>query len=246
MANLSVGEMAGLTGVSVRTLHHYDAIGLLKPSLISEAGYRYYGGDELERMQEILFYRELDFSLKEIKAILSMPGYDRRETFRRHKKLLVLKKQRLERLIGLVDDIMKGEDKMDFTAFDAAQIDAARAEYACEARERWGKTAAYRQYGRKTAAYGQEQWKSISEEADMIFRQFAAKKDLPVSHPEIGRLVAAWREHITKYYYDCTKEILAGLGRMYAEDERFARYIDRWGKGTAAFLARAIEDYCGK
>ena len=145
--NMQIQEFAKFTGVSVRTLHYYDEIGLLKPASVERStGYRYYDEDSLLRMQEILFYRELDFSLKSIGEILSSPHYDKNEALRKQKQMLTLKKERLERLILAVDGAMKGENVM--SAFDNSKLE----QYKAEAKAKWGKTEAYQEYEKKGKA----------------------------------------------------------------------------------------------
>lgn len=146
---LKIREFARLTGVSVRTLHFYDEIGLLKPSSVDEQnGYRFYDEQTLMRMQEILFYRELNFSLKEIRMILSSPDYDKQNALKEQKHLLTLKKERLERIISALDSAMKGEI-VNMNVFDNSEFEEKRNEYAKEAREKWGDTAAYKEYAEK-------------------------------------------------------------------------------------------------
>ena len=150
---LHIREFAKLTGVNVRTLHFYDEIGLLKPSSVDEQnGYRFYDENSLTRMQEILFYRELDFPLKEIRMILSSPDYDKQKALKEQKHLLTLKKERLERLISALDGAMKGE-LFDMNVFDNSEFEAKRKEYAEEAKEKWGDTASYKESVEKTSGY---------------------------------------------------------------------------------------------
>ena len=240
---MQIKEFAEFTGVSVRTLHYYDEIGLLPPAYVDRStGYRYYDESSLVRMQEILFYRELDFPLKSIAEILSSPDYDRNRALREQKKLLILKKQRLERLISAIDGAMKGENVM--TAFDNSEFE----KYRDEAREKWGQTDAYRQHAEKTAKYSDQKWNDLAEGMNRIMAEFALcmKNGESADSAEARRLVETLQRHITENYYDCTKPILAGLGRMYVADERFRNNIDRHADGTAAFVCEAIEHYCGK
>ena len=154
-----IRDFAKLTGVSIRTLHYYDEIGLLKPSIVDEQnGYRFYDEENLEHMQEILFYRELDFPLKSIMSILSSPDYNKKSALKEQKNLLTLKKQRLERLISALDKAMKGE-KIAMNIFDNSEFEKKREEYAKEAQEKWGNTAAYKESAEKTKSYSQEKWK---------------------------------------------------------------------------------------
>lgn len=240
---MQIKEFAEFTGVSVRTLHYYDEIGLLAPALVDQhTGYRYYDENSLLRIQEILFYRELDFSLKHIKEILSSPNYDKNKALKEQKHLLTLKKERLERLILAIDDAGKGETVM--KAFDNSEFET----YKAEAQEKWGKTEAYREHAERTKDYSKEKWNDLAEGMDRIMAGFALcmKKGETPSSPEAQNLVKALQGHITENYYPCTNEILAGLGQMYVADERFKNNIDKHGDGTAAFICKSIEVYCGK
>ena len=239
---MQIKEFAEFTGVSVRTLHYYDEIGLLAPAYVDEhTGYRYYNENSLLRMQEILFYRELDFSLKSIGEILSSSHYDTNKALKEQKKLLTLKKERLERLISAVDDAMKGENVM--SAFDNSEFENHKA----EAKEKWGKTDAYKEHTEKTKHYSKDKWNNLTEEMNDILAEFAAcmKSGEESDSAEVQNLVKMLQSHITENYYRCTNEILAGLGQMYVADERFKNNIDRHADGTAAFICEAIGIYCG-
>ena len=198
---LSISEMAKLTGVSIRTLHHYDHIGLLCPETAADSGYRWYGAADVERMQQILFYRELDFPLKDIRDILADPQYDKQEALRRQRHLLLLKR----------------------------------------AKARWGHTDAWKESQEKNTDATTQ-----AEGMNDIFRRAAALRQGDPASPEAQALVKEWQDIVSANYYQCTDEILAGLGEMYTADERFQKNLDRFGEGTAAFLSAAIKVYCGK
>ena len=240
---MQIKEFAKTCGVSVRTLHYYDEIGILKPSITDRyTGYRYYDEKSLLRMQEILFYRELDFPLKSINEILSSPDYDKEKALCEQKKLLILKKIRLEKLISAIDGAMKGEDIM--KAFDKTEIES----FTREVKERWGNTAAYKEFEEKTNSCRTDKWDTIVGGMDKIFADFSVcmKKGTTPDSDEVQSLVKSLQKYITEYYYTCTDEILAGLGRMYVADERFKNNIDKHAEGTAEFVSRGIEIYCGK
>ncbi len=243
--NMQIKEFAKLTGVTVRTLHYYDEIGLLKPSSVDEQnGYRFYDECCLERMQEILFYRELDFPLKEIQTILSSPEYDKNTALKIQKRLLMLKKERLERLISALDDAMKGE-KITMNAFDNSEFEVQREKYAAESRKKWGETAAYKEFSEKKRT--KEQQNEAFSGMENLISEFAECK-IGGASPDCEKaqaLVKKWQDFITENFYTCTKEILSGLGEMYAADNRFAANIDRHDDGTAEFMRDAIRVYCG-
>lgn len=244
---MQINEIAKLTGVSVRTLHYYDEINLLKPSYVDEQnGYRFYDEKSLLRMQEIMFYRELDFSLKSISEILSSPNYNKTKALSEQKQLLMLKKQRIERLISALDDAVKGVGTMNFDAFDNKEYDAAREKYAAEAKEKWGNTDAYKQFSDKTSSYSKQKWSEVNSAMDSIISEFAEcmNSGAAPSDNSAQGLVKKWQDFITENNYNCTKEILAGLGEMYVGDERFKKNIDRHAEGTAEFMCEAIRVYC--
>ena len=240
----TVHEVSRLTGVSVRTLHHYDAIGLLKPAHVTQAGYRLYDDAALRRLQSILLFRELQFPLKQIKAILDSPGFDRKEALRQQLEMLQLQRKRLDALIGLArETIETGGETMDFAAFDHTGLERC----AAEAKEKWGATDAYKESAEKAARRAAA---GRGEEAlvDGMMQQFAAMGELRGMPPDSDAAQEAVRKlqaFITEHCYNCTPQILAGLGRMYTDDERFRANIDAaGGEGTAAFAGKAIEAYC--
>ena len=241
--NMQIKEFSRFTGVSVRTLHYYDEIDLLRPAAVDRCtGYRYYDESSLIRMQEILFYRELDFSLKSIGEILSSPYYDKSKALQEHKQLLILKKERIERLISAIDDAAKGVNIMN--AFDNSEFE----KYKAEAKEKWGSTEAYKEHAEKTKNYSKDKWNNLADEMNDIMAEFALcmKNGNTPDSDEAHKLVKALQSHITDSYYLCTNDILAGLGQMYVLDERFKNNIDKHADGTAEFICKAIEAYCAK
>lgn len=238
----TVKEVSRLTGVSVRALHHYDAIGLLKPTQVTEAGYRLYDDTALRRLQTILLFRELQFPLKEIKEILDSPGFDPKEALAQQIHLLELQRQHLDALISHARQIQKtGVMNMDFSAFDTTEMD----KYAAEAKARWGKTEAYKEFAQKTAGQTPEQMKAAGDALMALFAQFGAIRHTSPASGEAQALVAKLQGFITEHYYTCTKQILRGLGQMYIAGDSMTENIDNAvGKGTAEFAHQAIEVYC--
>lgn len=242
----TVKEVATLAGISVRALHYYDEIGLLPPTKISETNYRYYDENALSRLQQILFFRELDFPLSEIRSILDNPSFDTHTALKQHRDLLSLKRKRLDRLIQLVDETLKGETTVSFQEFDKTELEEAQKRYAEEARERWGGTDAYKKSVSWTKDYKTEDWARISTQQEQIFQSFAAKLDCPPGSPEVQKLVAEWQDFISANFYPCTDEILAGLGELYRCDDRFRHHIDQSGEGVAQLMSEAIRVYTAK
>ena len=242
---MSVKEFSLFTGVSVRTLHYYDEIDLLKPDFTdSENSYRYYGDKATERLLEILFLKELDFPLKEIADILSSPDYDKKEAFRKQKKLLTLKKERLERLIAAIDATEKGTTLM--KKFDNSEFDKAKEKYADEVKARWGNTEAYRESEEKSARMSGSEKQSILDGMEFIMAEFSKtmKNGFTPESEAAQALCLKLQQFITDNFYNCTKEILAGLGEMYVIVELFRNNIDKNGEGTAEYIREALRVYC--
>lgn len=240
---MTVKEVANLTGVSVRTLHYYHREGILMPYEVTENKYRYYDENNLKQLQNILFLRELDFSIQEIKGILANPNYNEMDSFKKQRHLLQLKRIRLDKLIALLDQKLQGEETMNFKPFDMKDIEENQKKYAKETKERWGNTAAYAQSDQKNSGYTPENWEAIHNETEAIYASFVANMNKEPSDPVIQDLVAQWQGNITRHYYDCTKEILAGLGLMYIHDGRFKENIDEHATGLAQFMSDAIGFY---
>lgn len=246
---MRINEVATRTGVTVRTLHYYDEIGLLKPHVTTAAGYRVYDEHDLSRLQQILFFRELGFPLEEIQRIMQHPGYDRTEALMHHRELLLKKRTHIDGLLELLDGIIDNKEehlKMDFKAFDTTEIEAAKKQYADEVKERWGDTEAYAESQQRTKDYGKARWNAIDQEGNAIMQEFSAIRTDAPSSAAAQALVKKWQAYITDHFYQCTDEILSGLGQMYTADSRFTENIDRHGAGTAAFMANAIAAYCKK
>jgi len=243
---MKINEVAKLTGLTVRTLHYYDEIGLLSPSKITESGYRIYDEHSLETLQQILFFRELEFSLHDMKEIMENPSYDKREALQKQKELLLKKRARIDQLVRLIDDTVKGENTMSFQEFDITEIEKVKEAYADEVKKRWGSTTAYAQSEEKTKKYDKKQWKFLNEEGASILKEFGTCRMLEADSVKVQQLVQKWQSYITANFYECTDEILSGLGKMYIADTRFTENIDKNGNGTADFMSRAIAIYCKK
>lgn len=238
----TVKETAEITGVSVRTLHYYDEIGLLSPGKITDSGYRLYGKAELRRLQEILFYRELEFPLREIKELLKS-GQPQEEALKKQRELLKIKRNRLTRLIRLTGQLLKGDEIMSFQEFDNTQLEKKQREYANEVKARWGNTRAYEEAQKKTAGRTRQEQEKLQEQQMEISQSLAASMEKGPSSPEAQAQIQRWREFLTAHYYECTPEILAGLGELYRTDPRFRDYYEAIAPGLADFLADAIALY---
>lgn len=239
---MTVNEVSKLTGVSVRALQYYDSIGLLKPSDYTEAGYRLYDEVQLERLQQILLFKELEFPLKEIKKIIDAPTFDRSKALEQQIELLTMKKEHLENLITFAKGIkMLGVKNMDFKAFDTKKLD----EYARRAKEQWGKTPEYQEFETKSATWTKDTEKQMVNELMQIIAEFGKMQTLEPSDEKVQAQVKKLQDYISEHFYHCTNQILAGLGKMYNGGGEFTENIDKaGGEGTADFTARAIEIYC--
>lgn len=240
----TVHQVMELSGLTARTLHHYDAIGLLPPTAVTEAGYRLYDDAALARLQTIMLFRELEFPLKDIKTILDDPNFDQKEALAQQIKLLELRREHLGRLIKLAQELQqKGDDKMDFQAFDHIEMD----QYAQEVKDRWGGTAAYAESMEKLKGKTKEEKDTMGDGLMALLTQLGTLKEQGPDSDLAQKKVAEVQRYITDHFYHCTDEILAGLGQMYIGDERMRQNIDKaGGAGTAAFAAQAIETYVAR
>lgn len=238
----TVKEVSRLTGVSVRTLHHYDAIGLLKPAKVTEAGYRLYDDASLGRLQTILLFRELEFPLREIKEMLAAESFDPMAALTDQIRLLELRREKLDRLIDHAKTIQKtGVMNMDFKAYDSKKLDT----YAQEAKKRWGHTDAWRESQEKSKGKSQAEQTAEADGLMDIFRRLGQLREGSPAAPEAQALIAELQRYICDHYYSCTTQILFGLGQMYAAGDEMNENIDRaGGAGTGDFARRAIEIYC--
>lgn len=241
---MTVKEVSKRTGVSIRTLQYYDKIGLLRPSGYTEAGYRLYDDTALETLQQILLYRALEFPLKDIKAILSNPNFDRSRALEQQITLLTLKKEHLENLIRLAYGIKTfGVNQLDFTAFDTSKID----EYAAQAKASWGSTPEYREFREKTKNRTEEENQTLAAQMMSIFGEFGTMRGLSPDSEKVQAQVKKLRDFISEHFYHCGNETLYHLGSMYASGGDFTENIDKaGGEGTAEFVFRAIKIYCKK
>ncbi|MBR2256454.1 MAG: MerR family transcriptional regulator [Blautia sp.] len=243
----TVHEVSELSGVSIRTLQYYDRIGLLSPTDRTEAGYRLYDDAALEKLQQILLFRELQFPLKDIMEIVNRPEFDRSKALEQQIELLKLKKEHIENLIDLAEGIkalgVKELTREGFEAFDTRKID----EYAKQAKAAWGTTDAYKEFEQKSKGWTKDDRENVHKQTMDIFREFGEIRKSDPGSPEAQALVKKLQDFITEKMYTCTNDILSGLGRMYGAGGDFTTNIDRaGGEGTAQFACDAIQIYCGK
>ena len=241
---MNVGEVAALAGVTVRTLHHYDRIGLLSPSGRSAAGYRQYAPADLDRLHSVLLYRELGFPLEEVATLLDDPAADPEAHLRRQHALLRDRLERTSAMVAAVEKEMEAramgmsltpEEKFEvFGEFDPDQ-------YEEEVQERWGETDAYAQSKRRTSSYTKDDWLRIKAEGEDIEARFAEalRSGVPADSAQAMDLAEEHRQQISRNFYDCPPEMHAGLGRMYVEDERFTATYEAMAPGLAQYVSTA-------
>ncbi|WP_206504420.1 MerR family transcriptional regulator [Streptomyces chrestomyceticus] len=241
----SVGQVAGFAGVTVRTLHHYDEIGLLVPGERSHAGHRRYGDADLDRLQQIMFYRELGFPLDEVAALLDDPDADPREHLRRQHALLNARIGKLQAMAAAVEHAMEARKMgVNLTPEEKFEVfgDFDPDDYADEVRERWGSSEAYRESQRRTASYTKEDWKRLTEEFDAVHRKMAEvmASGLPADSAEAMDVAEEHRRFISSGYYDCSYETHTCLGEMYVADERFTATYEAIRPGLAVYMRDAM------
>jgi len=234
---MKVKELADLVGISVRTLHYYDEIGLLSPEEITDAGYRLYSNDNLEMLQQILFFRELGMPLKEIKQMISSSSFDKQDALKQHQKMLLEKRSQLDKLIKTVEKSikhMKGEiemtNKEKFEGFDFSQNP-----YEEEARKLWGDKAVDESKA-KVAGISKDAQKVVSE----IYLKLASiRNDSPKSE-EAQEAIKEWYDCLNNNFGTYSLDAFKGLGQMYVDDQRFTKNIDQYGEGLAKFMCDAM------
>ena len=243
---MTVHEVSRITGLSIRTLQYYDKIDLLKPTNYSKAGYRLYGDTELEKLQQIMLFRELEFPLKEIKEIVNGTDFDKRKALDQQIELLELKKEHIDNLIGFARTIRaRGVNhiKLDFSAFDRSKLD----EYFRRAKEMWNKTPQYKEFTEKSKNWTKQDEDRIMDDFMKIFEKLGKIRKLDPASDLAQKYIQEIKDFITDHLYTCTNEILYGLGKVYAGGGEFTENIDKiGGKGTCEFTYQAIKIYCEK
>jgi DNA-binding transcriptional MerR regulator len=244
--HLSVGRLAALAGITVRTLHHYDEIGLVRPSARTPSGYRAYGPGDVERLRQVLTYRRLGFGLREVAELVADPAVDAAVHLRRQRELLLSQRERVDAMVAAIDKELEAR-KMGMNLTPAEQLEVfgtgkAGGEWADEAERRWGDTDAYRDSQRRAAGYGKDDWARIKAEADENVQALAAalRAGQPAGGPVAAGLAEAHRQHISSYFYDCGYAVHRGLAEMYLADPRFTATYDEVEPGLARYVHDAI------
>ena len=239
---MTVHEVSKIAGVSIRTLQYYDKIGLLRPSGYTDAGYRLYDDTDLERLQHILLFRELEFPLKDIRNIVENPDFDRSKALEQQIELLKLKKEHLDNLINFAIGIkLLGVKSMDFSVFDRSKLD----EYTRQAKAWWGNSPLYKEFENKARNRTKEDDQMLAAQCLLIFKEFGEIRNTDPASDGAQALVIRLQNFFTENFYNCTDEILSSLGKMYSGGGDFTKNIDEYGgEGTAVFVDKAIQIHC--
>ena len=239
---MTVHEVSKLAGVSIRTLQYYDKIGLLHPTGHTDAGYRLYDDTDLERLQHILLFRELEFSLKDIASIINSPDFDRSKALEQQIEMLKLKREHIDNLMNFAIGIkLLGVKHMDFKAFDRSKLD----EYSRQAKDMYKESPEYKEMEEKSKNRTKEEEGILADRFMLLFKEAGTLKDTDPASPEAQDLVKRIQDFITENLYSCSKKILSGLGKMYSGGGDFTKNIDEYGgEGTAEFIDKAIQIYC--
>ena len=240
----TVNDVSRMTGCSIRTLHHYDAIGLLKPTQITDAGYRLYDEETIERLFLILLFKEIGFPLKDIQSILTAPDFDRNQVLEHQIDLLQQKVMYLQNRIQLARGIqLVGIKHMNLKEFDMKKID----DYAAQAKTLYGKTDAYKEYEKKSAGRSKEAENALGDQVMGFFVRLGAMRHMDPGCAEVQAWVKELQAFFTEHYYNCTNPILLSLAESYAGGGSMNENIDNaGGSGTGAFAREAIRIYCGE
>jgi len=243
----SIKQLSEMAGVSVRTLHFYDQIGLLTPQRMRENNYRFYTHDSLLQLQQILFYREMEFSLDQIKEILNQPDFNVIEALQTHQEAIKSKITRMNTLLQTVENTishLKGQNSMNQTQFFKGFSEQEQAEYEKEAAQKWDPELVH-ESNRRYKNLSQLEKDELAQKGETI--TLAIRNAMPkgANAPEVQHLIGDWQKHIG-FFYSCSDEILLGLGKMYVEDKRFKAFYDRIDPNLAQFLYDAIKIYCAE
>ena len=241
----TVKQLANSAGVSARTLRYYDQIGLLKPSTYGQNGYRYYDDEAVLRIQQILFYREMELSLRDIRAVLEQPGYDVLQTLDSHKTMLQLKKQRIDQLLNTIENTVRhieGELTMTKNDIFAGFSEEKQKAYAQEARQRWDPDLVD-QSQKRWASYTDKKKKAIMLDGDQIYEKIFVNSDKGHDSQIVQELVARWHGHM-RNFYEPSIPTLRGLGQLYCDDSRFRSNFEKFSPQFPEFLREAIAHYC--
>ena len=242
---LTVGQVAALTHLTVRALHHYDAIGLVRPSHRSPAGYRLYAEQDLRRLQQVLVFRELGFGLDEVRSLIDAPPEGRREALLAQRTALSERRRHMDAVLEAVDatlHALETNTPMNTDTLFSGTDRFANGEYAEEAERRWGGTDAWSAAQRRTGGYSKEDWARIEEEAAAITAEFLAamQQNAPTDGERARALAERHRSHIDRWFYPCSPAMHAQVAALYTADPRFRAHYDRHAEGLATYIEAAV------
>lgn len=237
---LAVKDIVQITGITSRTLHYYDRIDLLKPTHLTEKGYRLYDRSSLEKLQTILFLKELDFSLKEIADILKLPRQEQNQILKEQRQTLFLRKQRLETIMAALEEYVSGKDISSLQLFNGTSVLPLKEQYANEARFFYGETEAYKEFNETLEELSPEDKEARYQSMEDIFKQMASYIDQDPSSEEVQRFIEEWKQNLMQFM-TCDAELLACIAHTYKFDARFKNYFNQYGnEDLADFLYSAI------
>lgn len=241
----AVNKLSKMAGVSVRTIHYYDQIGLLKPNKIESNGYREYSKGELLKLQQILFFKELGFPLNEIKFFAGS-NFDMGMVLKDQKEMLKLKKERIDKLINTINSIMKKinkENKINENELYTSFSDKKVKEYTKEAKKRWGETKVFKESEERIKKMGKDGLESVQNEIDLLMKEISSQMYLKVDNEEVQKLIDKHYKSLNNFY-EPTIDIYSGLADLYLEDKRFKQYFEKYRGGFAKYMHDAIKVYC--
>lgn len=243
----TVQQLASIAGVSVRTLHYYDEIGLLKPTHVKSNGYRQYEEAELLQLQQIMFFRELELPLEDIKKILRNPDFDLKKALKDHRNLIEIKRKRMDELLLTIDKTIKKINKeknmKDEELYEGFTKEEAE-QYAKEAQERWGNTEAYKQSQERYGKMSAEEKKRVRDAGDQLLKEIAAKmkEGARPGSDEVHKLMDRHYNGL-RAFYEPSMEMYRGLGDMFVSDERFTKTFEKYAPGFAVYMRDAMHAY---
>lgn len=244
----TVHQLAKLAGVTPRTLRYYDRVGLLSPASHGKNGYRHYGEKEMVRLQQILFFRELEFPLEDIKRMLNRPGFNVADALRDQKKLMRLKRDRIDRLLTSIDKTIKTmlDDKkmLGEEMYDAFKDDDVK-QYQEEVKQRWGDSDAYKQSVAKVGKMTKARMDKLKEDGKAFTKKLADAMTFDPKSAEAQALIEEHHQGI-EFFYPCPSAMYRNLGQMYVDDPRFAAYYDKFRPGLAAWVRDGIAHWCDR
>lgn len=246
--NYTISQLAKLSGVTIRTLHHYDEVGLLCPEKNKSNNYRLYGEKELLRLQQILFFRELDFPLDDIKKIIDRPNFIVSQALKDHKKLIKLKQKRLDSLLKTINKTiahMNNQQKINAEELYDVFKDPEVKQYQEEVKQRWGNTDAYKQSMQQVGKMTKAQMEKLKQDSKIFTQKLADAMNKDIKSKEVQELIEQHYQGI-QFFYDCPVDMYRNLGQMYVDDPRFTAYYDKFRPGLAVFVRDAIAYYCDK